>query len=54
MELCWASLVAQLVKNLPVVSRGSSDPGIEAGSPALQADDLLTELLLKAETIVEA
>ena len=24
------------------------NPGIELGSPALQADDLLTELLLKA------
>ena len=34
---------------LPVPSSGDlPNPGIELGSPALQADDLLTELLLKA------
>ena len=33
----------------PIFSPGNlPDPGLELGSPALQADDLLTELLLKA------
>ena len=40
---------------LPFPSLGDlPDPGIEPRSPVLQADDLLTELLMKAETIVEA
>ena len=43
----WSRLLLPSPGDLP-------NPGIELGSPALQADDLLTELLLKAETIVEA
>ena len=40
LKYSWASLVAQLVKNLPA-SRELPDPGVESTSPALQADSLL-------------
>ena len=43
---CWSGLPFRFLRDLP-------DPGIEPGSLALQADSLLTELLVKPLNMVK-